>query len=82
MKEFDDNRPRGGPGLDISLYAWIWRKAVDRLNVERLLPRREKRFKNLAQKLDKTLDCNGGRIFVSGQSYRCHQALRFPWWRR
>ena len=59
MKGFDDNRSRGGPALDISLYAWIWRQAVDGLNVDWLLPRREKKGNNLAQKLDKTLDCNG-----------------------
>ena len=56
-------------GPDNSLHARIWRQAVEGLDVDRLLPSREKRAKDLAKKLDKPLDSNGWRMFVSGQAY-------------
>ena len=56
-------------GPDNSLHARIWRQAVEGLDVDRLLPTREKRTKDLAKKLDKPLDRNGWRMFVSGQAY-------------
>lgn len=49
--------------------ARVWRQAVEGLDVDRLLPTREKRAKDLAKKLDKPLDSNGWRMFVSGQAY-------------
>ncbi len=48
-------------GPDNSLHARIWRQAVEGLDVDRLLPTREKRAKGLAKKLDKPLDRNGWR---------------------
>jgi len=47
----------------------IWRQAVDGLDVERLLPSREKRAKDLQKKLDRPLERNGWRIFVSGLAH-------------
>ena len=44
----------------------IWRQVEEGLDEERLLPSREKRARDLAKKLDRELDRNGWRIFVSG----------------
>ena len=48
------------------LAARIWRQVEEGLDVERLLPSREKRARELAKKLDRELDRNGWRMFVSG----------------
>ena len=44
----------------------IWREAIKGLEVDRLLPDRDKRARNLAKKLDKDLERNGWRRYVSG----------------
>jgi len=51
------------------VFQTIWRQACEGLDVERLLPAREKRARDLAKKLDRPLERNGWRIFVSGQAY-------------
>ena len=43
----------------------IWRQVEHGVDVD-LLPTREKRAKDLAKKLDRELDHNGWRMFVSG----------------
>ena len=52
-----------------SLFESIWRQACDGLDVARLLPGRDKRVRDLVKKLDRPLDRNGWRMFVSGQTY-------------
>ena len=47
-------------------FATLWRQVVEGLDGERLLPSREKRARDLAKKLDRELDRNGWRMFVSG----------------
>ena len=58
-------------GLDSpqSIFQSIWRQACEGLDVERLLPSREKRARDLAKKLDRPLEKNGWRIFISGQAH-------------
>ena len=46
----------------------IWRQVEHGVDVD-LLPTREKRAKDLAKKLDRELDQNGWRMFVSGCVY-------------
>ena len=46
----------------------IWRQVEHGVDVD-LLPTREKRAKDLAKKLDRELDHNGWRMFVSGCVY-------------
>ena len=46
--------------------ACIWRQVEHGLDEERLLPSREKRARDLAKRLDRELDRNGWRMFVSG----------------
>ncbi len=46
----------------------IWRQVEHGVD-EDLLPTREKRAKDLAKKLDRELDKNGWRMFVSGCAY-------------
>ena len=46
--------------------ARLWRQVAHGLDVDRLLPSREKRAKDLAKKLDRPLDVNGWRMYVSG----------------
>ena len=58
-----------GPDTPRWVFQAIWRQACEGLDVERLLPSREKRARDLAKKLDRPLDRNGWRIFVSGQAY-------------
>ena len=48
--------------------ARIWRQVENGVD-EDLLPTREKRTKDLAKKLDRELDKNGWRMFVSGCAY-------------
>ena len=61
----------GPEGVDTpqGVFQTIWRQACEGLDVERLLPSREKRVRDLAKKLDRPLERNGWRIFVSGQAY-------------
>ena len=47
----------------------IWRQACEGLDAERLLPSREKRSRDLQKKLDRPLEQNGWRVFVSGQAH-------------
>ena len=61
-----ESTPSGG-------FALVWRQAVEGLEVERLLPSREKRARDLTKKLDRPLDKNGWRMFVSGQAYAMKQ---------
>ena len=58
-----------GVNTSQSGFQTIWRQACDGLDVERLLPSREKRVRDLAKKLDRPLERNGWRMFVSGQAY-------------
>ena len=46
----------------------IWRQVEHGVD-EDMLPTREKRTKDLAKKLDRELDKNGWRMFVSGCAY-------------
>ena len=54
------------PGIE---FEGIWRQAVEGLDAERLLPSREKRARDLQKKLDRPLEQNGWRVFVSGQAH-------------
>ena len=47
----------------------IWRQVEEGLDETRLLPSREKRARDLAKRLDRELDRNGWRMFVSGAAY-------------
>ena len=49
----------------------IWRQVEHGVDVD-LLPTREKRAKDLAKKLDRELDQNGWRMFVSGCACQRH----------
>jgi len=60
--------PEGADNLQLG-FQTIWRQACEGLDVDRLLPSREKRARDLAKKLDRSLERNGWRIFVSGQAY-------------
>ena len=51
-----------------ALAARIWRQVEHGVD-EDLLPTREKRAKDLAKKMDRELDKNGWRMFVSGCAY-------------
>ena len=51
------------------LEARIWHQVKNGLDVKRLLPEREKRARDLAKKLDREIDRNGWRMFVSGCAY-------------
>ena len=51
-----------------ALAARIWCQVEHGVDVD-LLPTREKRGKDLAKKLDRELDHNGWRMFVSGCAY-------------
>ena len=51
-----------------ALAARIWRQVEHGID-EDLLPTREKRAKDLAKKMDRELDKNGWRMFVSGCAY-------------
>ena len=51
-----------------SLAARIWHQVEHGVDVD-LLPTREKRMKDLAKRLDRELDRNGWRMFVSGCAY-------------
>ena len=56
------------PPEDETLAARIWRQ-VEFGTDESLLPTKEKRTKDLAKKMDRELDRNGWRMFVSGCAY-------------
>ena len=56
-------------GPSSSAFDSIWRQVCEGLDEERLLPSREKRARDLAKKLDRPLEKNGWRVFVSGQAY-------------
>ena len=58
-----------GPDNPRWFFQSIWRQACEGLDVERLLPSREKRTRDLEKKLDKELERNGWRMFVSGCAY-------------
>ena len=60
--------PEGGDNPQW-VFQSIWRQACEGLDQERLLPSREKRARDLAKKLDRPMERNGWRIFVSGQAY-------------
>lgn len=57
------------PAPVAELEARLWRQVEDGLDVDRLLPSREKRARDLAKKLDREIDRNGWRMFVSGCVY-------------
>ena len=44
----------------------VWHQVEHGVDVDRLLPSREKRARDLAKKLDRPLDSNGYRAFVAG----------------
>ena len=52
-----------------SLADRVWRQVQHGLDKERLLPTVAKRTKDLEKKLDRELDRNGWRMFVSGCAY-------------
>ena len=52
--------------LEEAAFAPVWRQVVEGLDGDRLLPSREKRIRDLEKKLDRELDRNGWRMFVSG----------------
>ena len=56
------------PREDETATARIWRQVEHGVD-EELLPTREKRTKDLVKKLDRELDRNGWRMFVSGCAY-------------
>ena len=62
----DPNQPTARVLLAEELFTQIWEQVEDGLDEERLLPSRERRQKDLAKKLEKELDRNGYRMFVSG----------------
>ena len=47
----------------------LWRQVAEGLDVERLLPSRDKRARELGKKLDRPIERNGWRMFVSGCAY-------------
>ncbi len=55
--------------LEEAALAPIWRQVVEGLDGDRLLPSREKRVRDLEKKLDRELERNGWRMFVSGCAY-------------
>ena len=44
----------------------LWRQVEEGIDLDRLLPSREKRTRDLAKKLDRPMDRNGWRMYVSG----------------
>ena len=54
------------PGTPREVFQKVWRQVVEGLDGERLLPSREKRTRDLEKKLDRPLEKNGWRMFVSG----------------
>ena len=60
--------PEAGPGPQAG-FEGIWRQACEGLDADRLLPSREKRARDLQKKLDRPLEQNGWRMFVSGQAH-------------
>ena len=61
-----DGAPALEPDPVAELEARLWRQVENGLDADRLLPSREKRTRDLAKKLDREIDRNGWRIFVSG----------------
>ena len=61
-------RVENAPPDDETLAARIWRQ-VEFGTDESLLPTKEKRTRDLAKKMDRELDRNGWRMFVSGCAY-------------
>ena len=59
---------KAGESVDETLAARIWRQ-VEFGTDESLLPTKEKRTRDLAKKMDRELDRNGWRMFVSGCAY-------------
>ena len=57
------------PGTPQEVFQTVWRQEVEGLDGERLLPSREKRTRDLEKKLDRPLEKNGWRMFVSGCAY-------------
>ena len=47
----------------------VWRQVQNGLDSDRLLPAADKQKRDLAKKLDRPLEKNGWRIFVSGQAH-------------
>lgn len=52
-----------------TVFERVWRQVESGVDVDRLLPSREKRTRDLEKKLDRELDRNGWRMFVSGCAY-------------
>ena len=61
----DPNATRD-PEEDRPIGERLWRQVAEGLDEARLLPSREKRARDLAKRLDKDLERNGWRMFVSG----------------
>ncbi len=59
--------PPGYPNEEI--YERVMDQVENGLDVERLLPSREKRERDLLKKIDKPLPENGWRMFVAGQAH-------------
>ncbi|MCY3759022.1 MAG: hypothetical protein OXG96_14980 [Acidobacteria bacterium] len=60
--------PEARPGSQVE-FDGIWRQACEGLDADRLLPSREKRTRDLQKKLDRPLERNGWRLFVSGLAH-------------
>ena len=55
--------------LDSPEFQLVWRQVVDGPDTDRLLPTREKRRRDLVKRLERPMDKNGWRMFVSGCAY-------------
>ena len=61
--------PDGSIPVDEPLEDRVWRQVEHGLDEDRLLPTRHKRRRAVEKKLDRPLDVNGWRMFVSGLAY-------------
>lgn len=61
--------PETAPDADEDVVTRIWRQVENGLDVERLLPSLDKRTREVAKKLDREIEHNGWRKFVSNCAY-------------
>ena len=61
--------PDGSIPVEEPLKDRVWRQVEHGLDEDRLLPTRHKRRRTVEKKLDRPLEVNGWRVFVSGLAY-------------
>ena len=64
-----ERQPDGSMPVEEPLEDRVWRQVEHGLDEDRLLPTRHKRRRTVEKKLDRPLDVNGGRVFVSGLAH-------------